>query len=237
MFDTGGTITVFASKLAGCVGMHAYIDKTDLIHEFNALRNNKVHRSFQEECVDKIKNMAHEEQTYITGVIGTRYDDVTTMNEALRSLACKCNDPDILKHIKSELYKQQGIHEEDNIRQHFSNKNNVCVVKNDEFATHHMFTIHDTDIRIGGRHDGLSTDGSLVEIKNRMNRFLGVPLYELVQVHAYMVIFDTTRATHVENYKGETRETDVVFDPVFWNNIKSSLFELFSQILDKPIES
>lgn len=234
MFDTGGTIIVFASKLAGCVGMHAYIDKADLIQEFNATRNNTVHRTFQDVCVDKIKNMDHDEQAYITNIIGTRYDNVTTMNEAIQSIACKCNDPDILKHIKNELYKQQGINEEDNIRKHFSNKNNVRVVKNDGFETHHMFTIHDTDIRIGGRHDGLTSDGRLVEIKNRMNRFLGVPLYELVQVHAYMVIFDTKRATHVENYKGETRETDVEFDPLFWNKIESSLFELFNQILDKP---
>eukprot|EP00798_Chlamydomonas_sp_ICE-L_P028863 gene28863-32051_t len=51
-----------------------------------------------------------------------------------------------------------------------------------------------------------------------MNRFLGVPLYELVQIHAYMIIFGAKQSIHVENYMGETRETIIPFDEEFWDS-------------------
>jgi hypothetical protein len=45
------------------------------------------------------------------------------------------------------------------------------------------------DVVVGGRIDGWSPEHGLVEIKNRMRRlFPKIPLYETVQVHAYMWI-------------------------------------------------
>jgi hypothetical protein len=231
LIDTGDSVTVFASKLAGCIGMNKYVDKDDMIDEYNALRKSEAYKTAQEENTEKIKNMDIDDQVYINNIIGKEYDNVETLNKVLDSLTEKYKDTDLLNHIKSELYKKQGIKEEENIRQHVATKNNIGILKNDKFISHHMFTINNVDIRIGGRHDGLSSDGSIVEIKNRMNRFLGVPLYELVQIHAYMVIFGAKQSIHVENYMGETRETVIPFDSQFWDDVHSSLFNLFNQLM------
>jgi len=231
LIDTGDSVTVFASKLAGCIGMHKYVDQNDMIDEYNSLRKSEAYKTFQEENTEKIKNMDIDDQVYINDIIGKEYDNVEILNNVLDSLIDKYKDTDLLNHIKSELYKKQGIKEEENIRQHVATKNDIRIHKNDEFISHHLFTINNVDIRLGGRHDGLSSDGSIIEIKNRMNRFLGVPLYELVQVHAYMIIFGAKQSIHVENYMGETRETIIPFDTEFWNNVQSSLFDLFNKLM------
>eukprot|EP00798_Chlamydomonas_sp_ICE-L_P012739 gene12739-15986_t len=125
--------------------------------------------------------MDTDAQSYVNGILESQYEDAVQLNKVLDDLATKYNDDDIWKHVRSELYKKQGIKEEEHIRQNTSKKNNMNITQNDKFVAHHLFTINNVDIRIGGRHDGLSADGSVVEIKNRMNKFLGVPEYSALE--------------------------------------------------------
>lgn len=76
-------------------------------------------------------------------------------------------------------------------------------------------------VYLGGKHDGLAEDGTLIEVKNRMRRFLGVPEYERVQVLAYMRIFGTQRARLVERFGDETREHDVSWDAALWEDVEA----------------
>jgi hypothetical protein len=75
-------------------------------------------------------------------------------------------------------------------------------------------------VLIGGKHDGITNDGELIEVKTRQHWFLGVPIYEKVQLHAYMSIFDKKKATLVESFDGQQRTHEVHFDECFWDDVK-----------------
>ena len=91
-------------------------------------------------------------------------------------------------------------------------------------------TRNNIEVYIGGKHDGM-VDGKIVEIKTRQKRFMGTPMYELVQVHAYMYIFKTRQALIIESYLGQERTHEIEFDDGLWDTIKSNLVD-FVDALD-----
>jgi hypothetical protein len=97
------------------------------------------------------------------------------------------------------------------------------------------------ELHLGGRLDGLRRDAdgglTIVEIKTRVNRLLGVPTYERVQIHAYMFIHGTRRGRLVENFKSRVVEHVVDFDDVFWAGVTAALGEFWQRVLDfRPAE-
>lgn len=74
-------------------------------------------------------------------------------------------------------------------------------------------------VYVGGRVDGLRDDGMLYEFKTRMRRWLGVPLYERVQMHAYEYMLSLRTGRLVESYAGDRREHEIPFDPEFWADV------------------
>ena len=72
------------------------------------------------------------------------------------------------------------------------------------------------DYAVVGYVDGLTED-YVIEIKNRMRRlFEHIPLYEKVQMHAYMVLADRPRCLWVQRYRGEQESRMVEFDTAWW---------------------
>ena len=67
-----------------------------------------------------------------------------------------------------------------------------------------------------GYVDGL-TDDYVIEVKNRMHRlFTQVPLYEKVQMHAYMVLTERPRCLWVQRYQDQQESRMVEFDKAWW---------------------
>ena len=68
-----------------------------------------------------------------------------------------------------------------------------------------------------GYVDGL-TDAYVVEVKNRMRRlFAQIPLYEKVQMHAYMALTDRPACLWVQRYKDSQESRMVHFDQEWWD--------------------
>jgi hypothetical protein len=78
-----------------------------------------------------------------------------------------------------------------------------------------------TDVlQLGGRVDGITEDGKLVEMKNRQYRmFSFIPTYEKVQVHAYMFLTGILECHLVQSYKGKEVSSVVPFEESFWDDI------------------
>ena len=67
-----------------------------------------------------------------------------------------------------------------------------------------------------GYVDGL-TDDYVIEVKNRMRRlFTAVPLYEKVQMHAYMVLAGRPKCLWVQRYQDQQESRMVEFDKAWW---------------------
>jgi len=65
--------------------------------------------------------------------------------------------------------------------------------------------------RFGGKCDGRkTTTGELLEVKTRQNRFMGLPVYEEIQVLAYLFIYNQERCFFREVLQGETKEDRLV---------------------------
>jgi hypothetical protein len=83
---------------------------------------------------------------------------------------------------------------------------------------------------VGGRVDALARHKHdedrevVVEIKNRVRRlFRSVPVYENVQLHAYMHMFDLPQACLVEVFGDESLAHWVDFDASFWKGCLPAL--------------
>lgn len=109
------------------------------------------------------------------------------------------------------------------------------------YVTSREPVVQNAALYLGGRLDGLrrGADGSLtiVEIKTRVNRLLGVPTYERVQIHAYMFIHGARRGRLVENFGSQVVEHVVDFDDVFWAGVTAALSDFWQRVLDlRPAE-
>jgi len=83
--------------------------------------------------------------------------------------------------------------------------------------------IVDDDIKIVGAIDGYSKEEGLVEVKNRRNRFLGMPEYEMVQCEVYMRMLKIEKCVHIERFNGNDKATIYGNDPGLWEKIKHGL--------------
>jgi hypothetical protein len=79
-----------------------------------------------------------------------------------------------------------------------------------------------TDIKviIAGMLDGrFDDDGGIVEAKERRNRLFGfVVPYEMLQLHCYMFLTGTTKATLVERLDEQSERYEVAFSDEFWRD-------------------
>jgi hypothetical protein len=85
---------------------------------------------------------------------------------------------------------------------------------------------------IGGKVDGLTDTGELVEVKNRQKRLLDfVPLHERVQMHAYMFLTSKVECTLVQTCGDRSKSTPVLWDQNLWSRVGESLQLFHTKIL------
>ena len=93
-----------------------------------------------------------------------------------------------------------------------------------------VLPIYRTDLRIKivGMLDGrFDDDGGIVETKERRSRLFGcVVPYELLQLHCYMFLTETNKATLVERFDDQSERYEVIFDDTFWKDALKR-FEFF----------
>jgi hypothetical protein len=78
--------------------------------------------------------------------------------------------------------------------------------------------------RIGGRCDGRLPDGTIVESKHRRRMWPSVPEYDIIQLRAYLELYDAPRGLLVERFPdGSTRETPVERAASEWAPIQDAL--------------
>jgi hypothetical protein len=129
--------------------------------------------------------------------------------------------PEVVEALASTMYTSHGTQREDAIRETFQSSSGLKVETSAEFyvSKRPLFHVGDVPVFVGGRHDGIDEENRIVEIKTRQRRFLGTPLYEVVQVHAYMFMHDIKQATIVESFQGKEKSHAIEFDEQLWSNV------------------
>ena len=239
-------MVIFASKLAGCAGMHPYMNQDDMKYELLLAING-------EDAVvphGYLPPKAYEKQALETGMTkeanvlvqetmeSLKEMDASASAKTVTSVVAKLNQMEGISEaakdvVKTQLYTQHGIHGEDAIRQEVQHAMQKEIRVDNKFRTtkHPIIVLPGYDVYVGGRHDGMMEGSILTEIKNRTRRHLGAPLYERIQLHAYMDIFGVSRGLLIENYRKEAKQHDVYFEQDLWDGVVSSTRQFLEKCL------
>lgn len=139
---------------------------------------------------------------------------------------------EITESIKNLSHTKFGIKNEDDITKILEHKMKCVIKKDNVFIKKNIIEDeeHGFTIQIGGKIDGIrSTDGAIIEVKNRMKKlFFELRGYEKVQLMSYLYLFGSSKGLLVEALKGkEKTELNIIeceFDEEFMNSIIQVLF-------------
>jgi hypothetical protein len=229
------TVTIYASDLAACIGWNKFKPvsevartiwrKTDPEGYQKALFRNDT--KDPEPIADTLENLQlidkfnHLADTATPESLGQEIDNLTTENaEKMASKDIKLSD------ITSFVLTERGKKTENESLRRLERKLDVKI--NDRNNRFYRRTICCDKISgqfvkftLGGKVDGITEDGRLVEVKNRQYKlFSDIPMYEKVQIHAYMFLTGMVNCIYVQSFKGEDVQHTVEFDQEFWDDIK-----------------
>jgi len=138
------------------------------------------------------------------------------------------NEKDFIKHLPSSLQKivekdftmERGNFEEARVIKEFN------IPKTNKLM-YYSFTQDNIKYKIGCRFDGPQ-----IEIKTRKNKLLGVPEYELVQMHLYMATENTEQWTLKEKFNDQVVDHEIFFNKLFFEKIKTDIHNRWEYFLN-----
>lgn len=234
-------ILYYASELAACVGLNRYKSINDSIVAIWARNCRKSYEQALErrniEPPKPIEDVLKQKGLSVSDLIKKTFSSSTVLEQNIQKLCIENKvkiDYKEMQEIKSHIQTKNGSdNEEVSLDKYAEKLNSKIVDRNAHFYT----KILSENQKIGGRIDGLTEDGKLVEIKNRQYRiFSVVPIYEKVQVHAYMFLLGLQECHLVQVYNEDSDTTIVKFDPEFWKSITEKITD-FSIRYERIMES
>ena len=142
---------------------------------------------------------------------------------------------EITRSITNVTNTKFGIKNEDDVTKLYENMSGQKIIKDNKYHKIKLFDVGDFHIFIGGKIDGINSNGDIIiEVKNRIHKlFYTLRNYEKVQIMCYMHLFNVSKGHLVEAHKKkdgtEINIINVDFDNEYMNNIfrKITDFTLF----------
>lgn len=232
---------LFASELAACLGKNPYCSQDEIAmkllkREAPTIYAEKLLQN-GEEIFDALPES--EKKTLADGIGQT--DTATSVLEntkkAMQALDALEIDTDkkekLRKHVRSVHATDFGERKED-VTKKVSENRGDNIRKDNKFVKRILRNVNGIDVLVGGRCDGITSNGDIIEIKNRVKGFRGLTEYEKIQLLAYMYIIGSNNGTLVESYNGETREYHIEWDKSEWDSLIDNLnkfIELYMEYL------
>jgi hypothetical protein len=219
--------------------MHHFIDQDDLHREFKRKCGlDEEFATHHEIAVAEIQMLpaAHRQAIERTIENAAMFTETRQVRDAIDELADKLKDTNIsldaFKDIVSTVQCLHGTCAEETVRKVASRALKKEIHESGfQVSKYPICTVGDIEVYIGGRHDG-ATDDKIIEIKTRQRRFLGTPLYELVQIHAYMHIFQVREAILIESFDSENKMHPIAFDDALWDGVKDEVAEFVRRLFN-----
>jgi len=137
--------------------------------------------------------------------------------------------------VLSDIHTKIGKNEEAKILQNISTPQKPVTDSNSKIYSKVIQINDHIDITIIGKIDGIQ-DGKLIEAKKRMYKFMGIPLYEKIQIEIYLWMLESQNITicnHIQSFRGETQIITYKKDLIFLEDIKKALSEFFIRFCEK----
>jgi len=128
-------------------------------------------------------------------------------------------DVEVVKAVESTFTKDRGTKLESKAVEVFGKENNMEFTEVDiDILQSKLMECDGITWTLQGRADALTED-TVVEVKNRKNRFMvPLPQYDLLQLQAYLFLYDREIGILLERMNEENKETAVEFDVEQWVN-------------------
>jgi len=142
--------------------------------------------------------------------------------------------------VKEIVYTTRGTRDEEKSINTYSQQSKKRVIQRNDKFYRKYFSYNDGGVKkeflIGGKTDGITEDGTLIEVKNRQRSIMQpIPYYELIQVHVYMILTGLLECTFVQTCGDETVSELIEFDAQVWDDILTKLKD-YSLQLDQILE-
>ena len=247
-----GRLVVYASKLAACAGMHPYCPQAELRDEYlhaahGAAAVREGYLPPAEAAAAALAALPPDARAAAERAIASRPSESTeVVRAAAEAAAAPGMTPEAAEVVRAALFTSHGARSEDGVRAALGP--GVRTDARFRVGAEPLATVpagadggRPTRVYVGGKHDGMDGggggqegEGRVVEIKTRQRRFLGCPLYERVQLHAYMHVYGVRRGVLVESYLGERREHEVAFDDALWAEVVDAVGAFVAGLAQAP---
>lgn len=140
-----------------------------------------------------------------------------TISESVKEICEKkgIKNEEVIKAVESTLTKDRGTKLESKTVEVFGKEKGVEFAEVDEDLLEiKVMECEGVEWILQGRADALTQD-KVIEVKNRKNRFMQ-PLYDLIQLQAYLYLYDREDGVLLERLSEENQETAVKFEVGFW---------------------
>ncbi|RLN93906.1 hypothetical protein BBJ28_00022845 [Nothophytophthora sp. Chile5] len=140
--------------------------------------------------------------------------------EALPASTPAAVKAEVVSFVTSTMHKGFGVKQEAAGVQQYQQQQKVVVTdRNLVFSKRKVASLGSYDVLVGGKIDGRA-DGKVIEVKNRVKRFLSpLPKYDVAQLQTYLFILGATDGELVEHLHAEesrTKLTKVPWDEKMW---------------------
>ncbi|KAG6617715.1 RRP15 protein [Phytophthora cinnamomi] len=127
---------------------------------------------------------------------------------------------EVVQFVTSAMHKSFGVRQESaGIEQYEAQRRVQVQERNLVFSKREVASVGGHRLLVGGKIDGRA-DGRVIEVKNRLRRFLTpLPKYDVAQLQTYLFILDAREGELVEHLKADTAQTKVTkvpWDPDMW---------------------
>jgi hypothetical protein len=240
-------VVIAASKLAAVAGLHPYKARADVFEEFvrryAPARADPTYLSAEQTARKALDDLPAEAQEVVAQAIHSARSAATA--QEVMALVPSDVPAQVAELARSAMSTAYGTRSENAARVTYGTAHAQTVTKDDVYTESRepWFTLPmpgvatgSVEVFLGGMHDGITRRGDagepvIVEIKNRMRRFLGAPVYERIQVLAYMHIFGVRSAVLVESYKGALREHPLEFDERLWEDVRQRTAGFITEVI------
>lgn len=234
---------ISASKVAGLIGLHKYQDATEVMYDllckdkdlkakiaeiekvnnrrpFNKLVNEVLKDGPIRDCVF-MGVRAAQSGSDIPSVL----DDVEQQAKMILDLRRDNFSPEVRDRVAAEIRgsvsKQRGINNENAILNTYEVDREVSVTERNTKTLRKDFGT----FKLIGRTDGfVASENRIVDSKDRTRFWDTVPLYDEIQLRAYMAMSDAKESELIERFPdGKTRHTKFINDPRKWATLQAGI--------------
>jgi hypothetical protein len=245
--------TMYASELAACINMNKYKPVSEAMKQVwcrydpvnyrkALLRNDMREPEPIKDTLRKLNLIGKVSNLVEHSTPDSIREDITNLAEQSKNIL---EDNDVLiEDLKSFVLTERGkISENDSLNRLEKSNNTKIRERNQKFFKRTIHFENEEGIPdkfiIGGRVDGITEDGCLVEVKNRQYKiFNHIPIYEKVQIHTYMFLTGITECKYVQSFKGVDIEEVIKFDYSFWEMVKEKSIQFIKTVscISKDVE-